>query len=298
MHTEAIDVRDWNPEVARRTHARTGQLVQVQEATWEQLQRAGLVAIIHRVSEASHGIIRSLTAALGSLRWHVWQVIASPDLQGPLHSCLAEVTQPEEMTEKQALEVLCGKIVCAATSCLGMQETSEAYPAEHADEENDAELYGAYDEPPPPPEVPYPTNQEQGVDFDSIVPADLDGLEVEPGYDSLEELPEEDREQLARLANAGVRRSVRRAHAALGHPHKRVLVRMLQLAGASRPAVEYARLWDCPTCSENSMPRRARPMNSSFRPTSFNAAVHVDIKYLRTIDHKLWIFLSMVDAAS
>eukprot|EP00971_Amphidinium_carterae_P308403 6128568-Amphidinium_carterae.6 len=46
------------------------------------------------------------------------------------------------------------------------------------------------------------------------------------------------------------------------------------------------------------MPRRARPMTSSFRPIAFNAAVHVDIKYLITIDHELWIFLSMVDAAS
>eukprot|EP00971_Amphidinium_carterae_P308402 6128568-Amphidinium_carterae.5 len=133
------------------------------------------------------------------------------------------------MTEKQALEVLCGKIVFAAATCLGMQEISEAHPAGHADEGTDADVYGAYEEPPPPPEVPYPTTQEP-VDFDSIVPADLDGVEVEPGYDSLEELPEEDREQLARLANAGVRRSVRWAHAALGHPHKRVLVRMLQLA--------------------------------------------------------------------
>eukprot|EP00971_Amphidinium_carterae_P068685 1359956-Amphidinium_carterae.4 len=102
------------------------------------------------------------------------------------------------------------------------------------------------------------------VDFDSIILAVLDGLEVEPGCDSLEESPEEDREQLARLANARVLRSVLRAHAALVHPHKGVPVRMSQLAGASRPAIEHARLWDCPTWAESSMPAE--------HVTAFNAA--------------------------
>eukprot|EP00971_Amphidinium_carterae_P050827 1000886-Amphidinium_carterae.1 len=159
-------------------------------------------------------------------------------------------------------------------------------------------LLDAFAEPPPPQDVPVDEEAPLPFDMDDILPADLDGLEVEPDYDSLEELPEGDREQLVRLANAGVRKAVRRAHAALGHPHRRVLIRMLQLSGASRPAVEYARLWECPACQERAMPQKARPATSTFRPTSFHAAVHVDIKYMRTIDHKLWIFLSMVDAAS
>eukprot|EP00971_Amphidinium_carterae_P240146 4767963-Amphidinium_carterae.1 len=48
MHTEALEVTDWNPNLARKVHASTGQLVQMQEAAWEQMERGGLVAIVHR----------------------------------------------------------------------------------------------------------------------------------------------------------------------------------------------------------------------------------------------------------
>eukprot|EP00971_Amphidinium_carterae_P327519 6458931-Amphidinium_carterae.1 len=289
------------------------------------MERGGLVAIVHRVTEATHGVIRGLMSALGHIRWHVWQIILSPELQVGLTERLSDIGSPQAYTEKQALELVCKELAHTAEGALGVHGTSEhevcsadktsaevyvsdVYPSEHVEadlhgpgssnvrDDVDEPLLGAFEDPPPLSDVPI--HETPPVDFDAFVPADLDGLEVEPGYDSLEELPEEDREQLARLANSSVRRGVRRAHAALGHPHKRVLVRMLQLAGASRPAVEYARQWVCPACQERAMPQRARPATSTFRPTAFNAAVHLDIKYVRTVDHKLWIFLSMVDGAS
>eukprot|EP00971_Amphidinium_carterae_P330263 6463201-Amphidinium_carterae.2 len=232
-------------------------------------------------------------AALGYLRWHVSQVVLSPEIRENVNERLASVSEPHTLSEKQALELICREVAAAAAEHLGVSaDIAEAFPAEQEDE-----LLGAFEDPPEPSDV-LELGTVPPFDFDTVIPADLDGMELEPGYDSLEELPEEDRTQLARLANAGVRRGVRRAHAALGHPHKRVLVRMLQLAGAARPAIEYARLWECPACAERAMPKRAQPATSSFRPTSFNAAVHLDAKYVRTVDHKLWIFLSMVDAAS
>eukprot|EP00971_Amphidinium_carterae_P351628 6492198-Amphidinium_carterae.1 len=297
MHTEPADLQMWNPGIARKIHARTGEMIQIQEASREQIERGGLLAVVHKATEGTHGILRALMSALGHLRWHVWQVVVSPELQPPLAEKLSEIGSPAELSDMQALEVICRDLTSVAAWHLGVGETTQehdAYPAElegEHDEEGSA-LPDAFAEPPQPQDVPV------GFDMEEVLPADLDGLEVEPDYDSLEELPEGDREQLVRLANTGVRKAVRRAHAALGHPHRRVLIRMLQLSGASRPAIEYARLWECPACQERAMPQKARPATSTFRPTSFNAAVHVDIKYVRTIDHKLWIFLSMVDAAS
>eukprot|EP00971_Amphidinium_carterae_P281859 5595185-Amphidinium_carterae.1 len=164
--------------------------------------------------EATHGILQALKAALGYIRWHVWQVILSPELQTRLESQLSQAEDPHELSEQDALELLCKELAQAASDHLGVP-SSGAYPA--VQDDGQVEPWGAYADPPTDGEVPHPEVHPEGaevephpdgptLDFDALVPADLDGLEVEPGYDSLEEVPEENREELARLANATVRR--------------------------------------------------------------------------------------------
>eukprot|EP00971_Amphidinium_carterae_P342548 6481891-Amphidinium_carterae.1 len=132
MHTEPADLLKWDPGTARKIHARTGEMIQIQEASREQIERGGLLAILHKVTAGTHGILRALMSALGHLRWHVWQIVVSPELQYPLAEKLREIGKPEELSEMQALEVICKDLTSVAASHLGVGQTlHETYPVEH-----------------------------------------------------------------------------------------------------------------------------------------------------------------------
>ena len=56
-----------------------------------------------------------------------------------------------------------------------------------------------------------------------------------------EELPEDKRNDLLVKVPKAVRQSVRRAHRGLGHPTRRVFLKMLRRGDASEAALEYAK---------------------------------------------------------
>ena len=73
---------------------------------------------------------------------------------------------------------------------------------------------------------------------------------------------------------------------------------MMHLGGASPTALEYARVWRCPVCSEVAQPPKMMTASPVARPYGFNKVVCIDVKYLKDTSRQNRVCLSMVDAGT
>lgn len=80
----------------------------------------------------------------------------------------------------------------------------------------------------------------------------------------------------------------------LGHPSRRTLVRMLRLSGPVEAAVEHAKEWRCDVCASRAPPRHPAPSAPGTRRYGFNKAHQVDLKYIKDMRGKRYVFLSML----
>ena len=101
-----------------------------------------------------------------------------------------------------------------------------------------------------------------------------------------------------KIKKGSVRWKVRALHQRLGHPTKATLRRMLVLSGASKEVIHEAENYDCPVCLETAMPGRYLKQRAEVRPVSFGKELHCDLKYIHDHGNKLFVALSVVDAAT
>merc|ERR1711938_333879 len=73
---------------------------------------------------------------------------------------------------------------------------------------------------------------------------------------------------------------------------------MLRLAGATPPALVYARQWQCPVCAESVPPGRHLLATAAVRPYGSNKVLVIDVKYLKDAIENQLVALSMVDAGT
>ena len=92
-----------------------------------------------------------------------------------------------------------------------------------------------------------------------------------------------------------MRRSVRRAHRGLGHPSRKIFLKMLRLANATEAALLYAKWWICPLCAASAAPGQPLESSTRTRPYGFNQSMGLDVKYLKDADGTQRVALSMVD---
>ena len=70
---------------------------------------------------------------------------------------------------------------------------------------------------------------------------------------------------------------------------------MLRLSNATDTALQYAKAWICPTCEASAAPGQPLESTTRTRPFGFNQSLGMDIKYLKDVDGKQLVVLSMVD---
>jgi len=134
-----------------------------------------------------------------------------------------------------------------------------------------------------------PTVQEENFTFP--------GDEMEHDW-SGNEIPPKDREDILRRIPKSVRQEVRKSHNGLGHPTRPTLLRMMKLGGASPAAMEYAKVWQCPTCDAAAQPSEPLKASTRIRPFGFNKTVGVDLKYLKDTNRDNHVAVSLVDAGT
>ena len=110
-----------------------------------------------------------------------------------------------------------------------------------------------------------------------------------------EEVPEEAQRQQKQTRD---RLRLMMVHRRLGHPSPETLERMLRLAGADGQLLKECRELQCPVCEASQAPRKPMQQTPSMRPVTFNASVHLDLKYAKDCKSKLYVALSMIDHAT
>ena len=95
-----------------------------------------------------------------------------------------------------------------------------------------------------------------------------------------------------------IRRQVRRAHNNLGHPSRATLLRLLRLAKATQQHVRYAQLWKCEICLRRLPPAAFRPSSAFSKPTRFNEAIAIDLKFLDDANQVTYVFMNILDIAT
>ena len=129
---------------------------------------------------------------------------------------------------------------------------------------------------------------------------------VEGGYVPEEQFQEEDEPEDAELEEVsefpGGRDSrmqkIQLLHRRLGHPTNQTLARMLKLGGAANEVVEMAQHYKCPVCVQVGAPGRYLKQKPYARTTVFGRQLHCDLKYIHDYNNKLFVALSVVDAAT
>ena len=127
------------------------------------------------------------------------------------------------------------------------------------------------------------------VEGDTWPEEDLEEQEEEEDFPDRQEEPED---------KEGKNWKIQKVHERLGHPTNETLTRMLSLAGASKEVVAAAKDLQCPVCQEIAPPGRYLKQRPEIRPTTFGKEIHCDLKYLHDTEGKLYVALSMVDAAT
>ena len=142
-----------------------------------------------------------------------------------------------------------------------------------------------------------PISYDPGAPEEAMMHPDLDE-DRNDEYDnwSEEEIPENQREEIATKVPTSVRKSVRRMHRGLGHPSRSTFFKMSRIAGATDAAIIYAKAWICPTCAASAPPSRPLVASTRLRPYGFNVCVVMDLKYLKDAEGKNHVVLSMVCA--
>ena len=110
-----------------------------------------------------------------------------------------------------------------------------------------------------------------------------------------EQVPEEAQRQQKQTRD---RLRLMMVHRRLGHPSPETLERMLRLAGAEGQLLKECRELQCPVCEASQAPRKPIQQAPSMRPVTFNASVHLDLKYAKDCKSKLYVALSMIDHAT
>ncbi|CAJ1419645.1 unnamed protein product [Effrenium voratum] len=110
-----------------------------------------------------------------------------------------------------------------------------------------------------------------------------------------EEAPEEAQRQQKQTRD---RLRLMMVHRRLGHPSPETLERMLRLAGADGQLLKECRELQCPVCEASQAPRKPMQQAPSMRPVTFNASMHLDLKYAKDCKSKLYVALSMIDHAT
>ena len=105
-------------------------------------------------------------------------------------------------------------------------------------------------------------------------------------------------EDAEKIKKGSVKWKVRALHQRLGHPTKATLRRMLVLSGASKEVIHEAENYDCSVCLETAMPGRYLKQRAEVRPVSFGKELHCDLKYIHDHGNKLFVALSVLDAAT
>ena len=105
-------------------------------------------------------------------------------------------------------------------------------------------------------------------------------------------------EDVEKIKKGSVKWKIRALHQRLGHPTKATLRRMLVLSGASKEVIHEAENYDCPICLETAMPGRYLKQRAEIRPVTFGKELHCDLKYIHDHNNKLFVALSVVDAAT
>eukprot|EP00959_Pyramimonas_sp_CCMP1952_P085257 1782691-Pyramimonas_sp.AAC.1 len=95
-----------------------------------------------------------------------------------------------------------------------------------------------------------------------------------------------------------MRAGIKKIHESHSHgPYKESLVRHLQHGGASRRAVQAARLFMCTTCEEQAR-TAARPTAAQPKVKDFNEAISMDFMIMPDLDKNVHVVLVIVDVAS
>ena len=126
----------------------------------------------------------------------------------------------------------------------------------------------------------------------------IDNVEEEEVEDEGEEDGEESGEQTLRPRKGSTLWKIKMLHQRLGHPTNDTLVRMLSLSGASPETVQTAKVYECPVCQETSAPGRYLKQRPDLKPVIFGKVLHCDLKYLHDYKGKLFVALSVIDAAT
>ena len=105
-------------------------------------------------------------------------------------------------------------------------------------------------------------------------------------------------EDAEKIKKGSVKWKVRALHQRLGHPTKATLRRMLVLSGAPKEVIHEAENYNCPICLETAMRGRYLKQKAEIRPVSFGKELHCDLKYIHDHSNKLFVALSVVDAAT
>eukprot|EP00971_Amphidinium_carterae_P139136 2757415-Amphidinium_carterae.2 len=197
------------------------------EAIEEQQMHDGMYIMIKRYQHKAHDIWQSWRASMATGRWHMYEYIGSGELVQDLDEVLQRSVVPlQELTPRRALRLLCEKVLQTVE---GIGRPAGTFPAETSEEQA----------PQPPLPEQTPPVVEIEFDFDEVVNRELDPLlaqdeeELQAEEELQEDLAGPELQERLRAIPVHLKRAVRRAHAAQGHPTKQVLKIMLTLAGAN-----------------------------------------------------------------
>jgi hypothetical protein len=95
-----------------------------------------------------------------------------------------------------------------------------------------------------------------------------------------------------------IREAVRKAHNGLGHPDRKIMLRMMKLSGASPAAVQFAKEWNCPVRQARKAPSRTSKAAGTVRPFGFNRTVYLDLKFYKNCKKQKFVAMSVVCAGT
>ena len=105
-------------------------------------------------------------------------------------------------------------------------------------------------------------------------------------------------EELPPEATSFLRRLIRNCHRNLGHPSNFALVRLMVVAKCHPDMIAYAQHRKCDVCARRASPKRVPRASMPYRPTRFNDAFGIDLKWVKDATGETFYLLNILDLAT